>query len=142
MISVLDVRLGPDTIVVGHGGVGNEVWVAVEHVAEAFGWSVTDLGGAEIGLCPDPDTCVPVPSAATRSDDGRARVDLAALADPLGLAVARRGGRAAVVAGGRGSVGGRAASAHGLVLPDARTGLPTALVEEGRRTCVFAWASW
>lgn len=119
------------------------LWLPLGQCADFLDLHVTDLGEGRIGLCPEPDRCVPVPDEAI--DRAAApSIDIAILAPALGLAIARDadGRRAAVVPGAVADPSRPPDTAGDLLLPDVWTDAPLSLAERGRRSCVFAWASW
>lgn len=122
--------------------VGDGVWVPLSTVV-AGGFSEADLGDGRLGLCPAPDRCVPVPADARITWGGEDLVRVDRLADALGLVVAADDARAAVL---RADPADAATAPAGervdLALPSLKDGRPVRLAEDGRRTCVFAWASW
>lgn len=139
---MVTVRLGRDehVEVPDHGA--DTLWVPLDALVRGLGWHVTDLGQGRLGLCPDAERCIPAPDELVDARDGTVLVDLARLADPLGVALARQPGRAAAVAyppEGTTAVDTRAVAP---TLEDIRTGAPLDLADSGRRRCVFAWASW
>jgi len=145
---MLTLRLGTAApIRVATGGRGG-LWAPLSETVEGLELSVTDLGEGRIGLCPDAEHCVPVPPEAVDHSGGAPFLDLQLLAPALGLAIAHdaAGRRAVVVPGDTpealDSPPGRSGAASGVVLPDLRTGAPTPLGALGRRSVVFAWASW
>ena len=137
------VRLGATATVEVADVPDGSLWLPLDDLLGALDWHVTPLGDQRIGLCPDEQRCVPVPPEAVSNPPGQApRIDLGALADPLGVSVVRHGRFAAVVPHTAASRTPAAASGRGIVLPEVTTGEPVPLAEAGRRRCVFAWASW
>lgn len=119
------------------------VWIPLADALKSLQLASKDLGGGSIGLCPSPDVCIPVPSAAIAQVDGVTCVDLESLTSPLGLVLVRDDYHSAVIPGGA-SVSSRADVGKPLTLelPNIFTGKPVSLAVAGCRTAVFAWASW
>ena len=112
-------------------------WVVLDALVTS-GFEVKELGDDRIGLCPDPDRCVPVSASQRRGD----AVDLEPLAPALGLVVASDGHHAVV----RWAPGGdashlRAGDQLSLELPDLDGDVRPVVAPHGRMA-VFAWASW
>lgn len=118
-------------------------WVPLDAAAAAFGWKVTDLGGG-IGLCPDDDTCVPVPGDDVRHAGGVTEVRLdPRLRDALGLVAAANDREVVFAVGATGAASaGAGGDLSAIRLPDARAGRARGLTSGGRRTALYVWASW
>lgn len=122
-------------------------WLQLRPAADALGWKVTDAGGL-LGLCPDADTCIPVPAEAVRDSGGQQSVRLdPALQEALGIAVAADDHDAVVVTAPRD--GGASAPAGGglpdlgaITLPHARSGARQGLSGGEPGTALYVWASW
>lgn len=116
-------------------------WIDVRFL-EGLGVEVKDLGNGAIGLCPSPERCIPVPEDARRAGT----VDLAALAEALGVVVADDGHHA-VIRHGPASLqsAGHARLGVGdqldLTLSDLN-GHDHQIIPRHGRGALFAWASW
>ena len=142
---MVTVQLGGEYRTTGSAERAEALWVPLADVLRALRMDLSDLGEGRIGLCPDEDRCIPVPSEAVRQSAGGREVDMRALAEPLGFALAQDPARAALVRANKAvaaPAGIPAVSGAELALPDVRTGQEMRLAEEGRRSCLFAWASW
>lgn len=112
-------------------------------MAAALDLEVRDLGEGSVGLCPSNDICVPVPQSALTARSGVRVTRLDDLAAPLGLAIAMDTHHAVVLPGAL-----RPVSAAGLgaplvaQLPSVHTGEVEPLAHSGKKTAIFAWASW
>lgn len=116
-------------------------WIDVRSL-EGLGFEVKDLGDGNIGLCPSPEHCIPVPEDSHR--DGT--VDLAALAEALDIVIADDRHHAVIRrAPASRQTTGRAHLQVGdqldLALPDLH-GEHRPVIRRHGRAAVFAWASW
>lgn len=117
-------------------------WVDVRSLTD-LGIEVTDLGGGDVGLCPSPERCIPVPESARHAD----MVDLAAVSEALDVVVADDGRHAVVrhaPAAGQ-AMGGthlEVGDQLDLSLPALEGPERPVAPGHGGRGAVFAWASW
>lgn len=116
-------------------------WIDLRHL-EHLGFEVKDLGDGNIGLCPSPERCIPVPEEARHTGT----VDLDALAEALDIVIADDGHHAVIRhAPASRQTAGRAHLQVGdqldLTLPDLH-GDDRPVIPRHGRAAVFAWASW
>lgn len=116
-------------------------WIDLRHL-EDLEFEVKDLGDGNIGLCPSPERCIPVPEKARHAGT----VDLAALAEALDIVIADDGHHAVIRhAPASRQTTGRAHLQVGdqldMTLPDLHGNHRPVTPRHGR-AAVFAWASW
>jgi len=130
-----------DSEVVGAEADGDRLWLPLDELERATGWTARPEG-----MCRG-DVCVPVP-ADRRADwlDGARRLDLAAFAAHLGHAVARdaaRGVWAFGPAADRGAADGSGpVVAPDFELPDLDGALHSLSDHRGKKVLLYCWASW
>lgn len=118
------------------------LWAPLDGVAAALGLEVRDLEEQSIGLCPSDDICVPVPQSALTTQNGVRAIRLQDLAAPLGLAIATDSHHAVVLAGDIGAVSAGPGAPLVAQLPSVHTGEAEPIGHPGKKTAIFAWASW
>lgn len=114
--------------------------VPLEPLARALGWELKALDDDRFGLCPEPDWCVPIPEEAVA--DGELRLDHDGALTALGLISVRDRHHTVVELSAAAGSGLGAGDLVELRLPDVSSGAPRPLVEGGRPTAIYAWASW
>lgn len=123
---------------------GDRLWVPLEELERATGWSAKSEG-----LCRG-DSCVPIPAAKRREwldgDSVAHRLDFAAFAAHLGHAVARDVERG-VWAFGPPATSGAPAGAGPVMapefrLPDLDGNLHSLSDYRGKKVLLYCWSSW
>lgn len=139
------VRLSPPPVIRN-----GTLWVPLYPLCQRVGAHVRELGEEGILVCRG-DRCAPLTGDdETLTVDGVLFAPLRDIADPLGLSYRPQGDSVFHLDAGGGEVGayGRAAPAVGekappFTLPEVRTGKPISLESyRGKKTLIFAWASW
>ncbi|MBW3589306.1 MAG: hypothetical protein KY429_07795 [Actinobacteria bacterium] len=119
------------------------LWVPLDIVAAALELEVRDLEEESIGFCPSDDICVPVPQSALTTQKGVTAIRLQDLAASLGLAIASDTDHAVVLTGAVRTVSFAQLGAPLVAqLPNVHTGEVEPLGHPGKKTAIFAWASW
>lgn len=114
--------------------------VPLEALADALGWELKTLEDDRFGLCPEPERCVPIPAEAVT--DGELRLDHDGRLTALGLISVHDRYHTVVEPSAAAPNGLGAGDLIRLRLPDASSGDDRPLVEGGRPTAIYAWASW
>lgn len=112
----------------------------IERLAEALGWELKALDDDRFGLCPEPERCVPIPTAAVT--DGELRLDHDGALTALGLIAVHDRHHTVVERSAAAASGLGAGDLVELRLPDVSSGELRPLVEGGRPSAIYAWASW
>jgi hypothetical protein len=114
--------------------------VPLEGLAGALGWELKPLDDDRFGLCPEPDRCVPIPENAVAG--GELLLDHDEAVAALGLISVNDRDHTVVELTDTPASGLGTGDLVDLRLPDASSGDLRPLVEPGRRTAIYAWASW
>lgn len=112
----------------------------LESLADALGWELKALDDDRFGLCPEPERCVPIPAEAVT--DGELRLDHDGTLTALGLVSVHDRHHTVVELSAAAASGLGAGDLIALRLPDVSSGEHRPLVDGGRPTAIYAWASW